>query len=81
MLDLRRRSGAIRLLKLAHGALTDHYRKTLDKPMPVLGDLSPRAATQPAAGRRKVVSGLKHIDNQSKSGRQPDDPMASYDFT
>jgi hypothetical protein len=27
------------------------------------------------------VDWLKHIENQSKGGRQPDDPMASYDFT
>jgi hypothetical protein len=66
--------------ELVHGALTDHYRKTLDEPIPALGDLSPRAAAQTGAGRRKVVDWLKHIENQSKSGRQPDDPMASYDF-
>jgi hypothetical protein len=67
--------------ELVHGALTDHYRKSLDEPIPALGDLSPRAAVQSSAGRRKVVDWLKHIENQAKSGRQPDDPMASYDFT
>jgi hypothetical protein len=67
--------------ELVHEALTAHYRKTLDEPIPALGDLSPRAAAKTAAGRRKVVDWLKHIENQSKSGRQPDDPMASYDFT
>jgi hypothetical protein len=61
--------------------LTDHYRKTLDEPIPALGDLSPRAAAQTAAGRRKVADWLKHIENQTKSGRPSDDPMASYDFT
>jgi hypothetical protein len=67
--------------ELVHEALTAHYRKTLDEPIPALGDLSPRTAAQTAAGRRKVVDWLKHIENQSKSGRPPDDPMASYDFT
>jgi hypothetical protein len=67
--------------ELVHGALTDHYRKTLDEPIPALGDLSPRAAAQTAAGRRKVADWLKHIENQTKSGRQSGDPMASYDFT
>jgi hypothetical protein len=67
--------------ELVHGALTDHYRKTLDEPIPALGDLSPRAAAQTAAGRRKVADWLKHIENQTKSGRELDDPMASYDFT
>jgi hypothetical protein len=67
--------------ELVHGALTDHYRKTLDEPIPALGDLRPRAAAQTAAGRRKVVDWLKHLENQTKSGRQPDNSMASYDFT
>ena len=67
--------------ELVHGALTDHYRKTIDEPIPALEDLSPRAAAQTAAGRRKVADWLKHLENQSKSGRPPDDPMASYDFT
>jgi len=67
--------------ELVHGALTDHYRRTLDEPIPALGDLSPRAAAQTAAGRRKVADWLKHIENQTKSGSSPDEPMASYDFT
>ncbi|MBB3021336.1 hypothetical protein FHR70_004432 [Microvirga lupini] len=66
--------------ELVHEALTAHYRKALDEPIPALGDLSPRAAAKTAVGRRKVVDWLKHIENQSKSGRQPDDPMVSYDF-
>jgi hypothetical protein len=67
--------------ELVHGALTDHYSKILDEPIPALGDLSPRAAARTTAGRRKVADWLKHIENQTKSGCQPDDPMASYDFT
>jgi hypothetical protein len=67
--------------ELVHGALTDHYRRTLDEPIPALEDLSPRAAAQTAAGRRKVAEWLKHIENQTKSGSSPDEPMASYDFT
>ncbi|WP_201842647.1 hypothetical protein [Microvirga zambiensis] len=67
--------------ELVHGALTDHYRKTLDEPIPALGNLSPRAAAKTAAGRRKVAAWLKHLENQSKSGRPPGDPMARYDFT
>ena len=39
--------------------MPDHYRKTLDEPIPALGDLSPRAAAQTAAGRRKVADWLK----------------------
>jgi hypothetical protein len=67
--------------ELVHAALTDHYQSMLDEPIPALDNVSPRAAAKTAAGRRKVVDWLKHLENQSKSGRQPDDPMVSYDFT
>jgi hypothetical protein len=66
--------------ELVHTALTDHYQRVLDEPIPALDNLSPRAAAKTAAGRRKVVDWLKHLENQSSSGRRPDDPMASYDF-
>jgi hypothetical protein len=36
--------------ELVHEALTAHYRKTLDEPIPVLGDLSPRAAARSWTG-------------------------------
>ncbi|MCA3159941.1 MAG: hypothetical protein ING31_10180 [Burkholderiales bacterium] len=68
------------LKRVVHQGLTDHYRRTLDEPIPVLGNRSPRQAAKTAKGRDKVISWLKMLE--SGSGRQdPDDPMASYDFT
>jgi hypothetical protein len=63
-----------------HKSLTDHYRRTLDEPIPALGNRSPRQAAKTAKGRDKVIAWLKVLENGS--GRQaPDDPMASYELT
>lgn len=68
------------LRQVVHQGLTDHYRRTLDEPVPALGNRSPRQAAKTAKGRDKVVTWLKMLENSS--GRhEPDDPMASYDFT
>ncbi|MBI3760179.1 MAG: hypothetical protein HY269_10575, partial [Deltaproteobacteria bacterium] len=68
------------LKKVVHQGLTDHYRRTLDEPVPALGNRAPRQAAKTAKGRDKVVAWLKLLENSS--GRhEPDDPMASYDFT
>jgi hypothetical protein len=67
--------------EIVQAALTEHYQKTLDEPIPALGDLSPREAVRTAAGRRKVVEWLKYLENQTKSRRPSDDRMAAYDFT
>lgn len=68
------------LKRVVHQGLTDHYRRTLDEPIPVLGNRSPRQAAKTAKGRDKVVAWLKLLENHS--GRQEaDDPMAAYDFT
>jgi hypothetical protein len=67
------------LKRVVHQGLTDHYRRTLDEPIPALGNRSPRQAAKTAKGRDKVIAWLKMLENDS--GRQdPDDPMASYDF-
>jgi len=39
----------------AKGALTDHYRRTLDDPIPALGNVSPRKAAM--RGQRAVELG------------------------
>lgn len=68
------------LKRVVHQGLTDHYRRTLDEPIPALGNRSPRQAAKTARGRDKVVAWLKKLENSS--GRQdPEDPIASYDFT
>jgi hypothetical protein len=66
--------------RVVHQRLTDHYRRTMDEPIPALGNRSPRQAAKTAKGREKVVDWLKMLENSS-GGQDPDDPMASYDFT
>jgi len=41
--------------RLVHRALTDHYRRTLDDPIPALGNVSPRKAAM--RGQRAVELG------------------------
>ena len=60
--------------------MDSQYRETLDQPVGMLGDKTPRQAVKTAAGRRKVADWLKYLE--SESARQPDpaDPMATYSF-
>ena len=65
--------------KLIHATLDKQYRALLEQPVPMLGNLTPRAAARTKSGRQKLVVWLKHLENRS---RQPEatDPMATYDF-
>ena len=66
--------------RIIHQGLTDHYRRTLDEPIPSLGNLSPRKAAKTGKGREKAIDWLKMLENHSAQlGR--DDPVGSYDFT
>ena len=66
--------------RIIHQGLTDHYRRTLDEPIPSLGNQSPRKAAKTGKGREKVIGWLKMLENHSaQQGR--DDPVGSYDFT
>jgi transposase-like protein len=66
--------------RIIHQGLTDHYRRTLDEPIPSLGNQSPRKAAKTAKGREKVVAWLKMLENHSaQQGR--DDSVGGYDFT
>lgn len=63
-----------------HQVLTSHYRKTLDDPIPALGNKSPRQCVRTNAGRQKVADWLKSLEHgSSRAGREA--PIASYDFT
>ena len=53
------------LKRVVHQGLTDHYRRTLDEPIPALGDRSPRQAAKTAKGRDKVIAWLKMLENGS----------------
>lgn len=60
--------------------LDRHYRKTLDQPIPSLGNCSPRASLKTAKGRAKVAEWLKYLENQTRRHHAPDDPLGAYDF-
>ena len=47
---------------IVHQALTDHYRNTLDEPIPALGGQTPRKAVKTAKGRKKVIAWLKMLE-------------------
>jgi len=66
--------------RILHDAMNRHYRAQLDQPIPALGNISPRKAARSKKGRDKLVAWLKLLENQSAK-HEPDDPMASYDFT
>ncbi|WP_299987058.1 hypothetical protein [uncultured Ruegeria sp.] len=65
--------------QLAQEYLDQHYRDTLDQPIPALGDKTPRQASRSAAGKKKVIDWLKTIEN--RSARQTGSPVADYDFS
>ena len=66
--------------QVVHQFMDRQYRETLDQPVGMLGNKTPRQAAKSAAGRQKVVEWLKYLENQSAN--QPDraDPMATYSF-
>jgi hypothetical protein len=64
---------------IVHQALTDHYRKILDEPIPALDNQTPRKAVKTAKGRKKVIAWLKMLENQSAQ-QHTEDPMGAYDF-
>jgi hypothetical protein len=65
--------------RIVHQTLTEHYQRTLDDQIPMLGGQSPRKAARTPKGRTKVVEWLKMLENFS-TRLEPDDPMAGYDF-
>lgn len=66
--------------ELVHDMLDRQYRALLDEPVPMLGDISPRAASRSARQRKTLVVWLKHLENHSRHAEDRNDPMATYDF-
>jgi hypothetical protein len=67
--------------QLVHAMLDQQSRTLLDEPVPMLGNVSPRAAARSARRRRNVAAWLKHLENRSRNAPNQNDPMATYDFT
>jgi hypothetical protein len=67
--------------ELVHDMLDRQYRSLLNEPVPMLGGISPRAAARSARGRTSLAIWIKHLENHSSQAPDPNDPMATYDFT
>ena len=72
-------AGTADLRKAVHEVLDRHYRETLDSPVPMLGDKSPRQAVRSAKGRLAVANWLKGFE-QNTARLPAHDPMRDYDF-
>ena len=66
--------------QVLHEFMDRQYRETLDQPVGMLGNKTPRQAVKSPAGRQAVADWLKYLENQSASRPNPADPMASYSF-
>jgi len=64
---------------MIHENLDRHYRKQLDEPIPMLGNVTPRKAAKTAEGREKLVAWLKCLENQMAQ-HESSEPMAGYDM-
>jgi hypothetical protein len=67
--------------RVVHELLDRQYLATLDEPVGMLGDISPRAAIRSAKGRQKVADWLKYLENSSAKHPDPANPMATYNFS
>ena len=65
---------------IIHDYLDQHYRDTLNQPVPALGNKSPRAAVKTASGRAKVADWLKMMENRTARAGESNSAMASYSF-
>ena len=65
---------------IIHETMDQHYRDTLDQPVPALGNKSPRAAVKTASGRAKVADWLKMMENRTARAGESNSAMASYSF-
>lgn len=66
--------------QVVHQFMDRQYRETLDQPVGMLGNKTPRQAAKSATGRQKVAEWLKHLENQASRQLNPAAPMATYSF-
>ncbi|RUW61045.1 hypothetical protein [Mesorhizobium sp. M7A.F.Ca.US.008.03.1.1] len=66
--------------QVVHEFMDRQYRGTLDQPVDMLGNKTPRQAVKTPAGRQKVAEWLKYLENQSAKRADPEDPIATYSF-
>ena len=61
-----------------HAVLDDHYRRTLDAPLPLLGGRTLRQAAKTKTGRSEVVNWLKGLEN-AEHRKAARDGQKAYD--
>jgi len=57
-----------------------HYRRTLDEPVPMLGNRTPRECARTKAGRKRLANWIKDIEN-SELRQAADRDATPYDVT
>ncbi len=57
-----------------------HYRRTLDEPVPMLGNRTPRECARSKQGRRRLASWIKDIEN-GELRQAADQQVTPYDVT
>jgi len=53
-------------VEIIHHHLDQHYRRTLDEPIPALGNKTPRQCASSKKGREKLIEWLKHLENNEQ---------------
>jgi len=66
--------------EMVHAMLNNYYRKVLNEPVPMLGNVTPRNAARTLSGRAKVVEWLQQLEARSAVHRNDGDPLGTYDF-
>lgn len=66
--------------QIVHQYMDRQYRETLDQPVGMLDNHTPRQAVKSVAGRQKVAEWLKYLENQSAKQPNSADHMATYSF-
>ena len=64
--------------EIAHNFLDQHYRQSLDEPIPMLENKTPRQCSRSKKGREKVIEWLKHLEN-NELRRAAHQGQAPYD--
>ena len=65
--------------RLLAGLFDRHYRDTLDRPILMLGEKTPREAVRTASGREEAAAWLKHLE-RNEAGMRADKNIPAYDF-
>lgn len=63
------------LLEAMSEQITAHYRQTLDEPIPMLNDKSPRECAKDPGLQSDVIAWLKYMENLNQRS-----PGSTYDF-